>query len=469
MARIDAFVESERVGSRIPGIALALVQDGRVTAVRGYGTAGGGRPVTGSTPFPIGSLTKSFTAVLVRQLVDAGRIDADAPLQRWLPWFTMADAPAAGRITVRHLLNHTSGLSRADGLRAVLDGGDSIDELARTVAGLALTAPPGERYQYSNLNFVLLAAVVQAIERQPWSQLMRQRVFDPLQMHDSHTDFESARAAGMTALHRYAFGWPLEHRLALAPGLAPTGALAASADDMARYLSMLLNSGQGAGGTVLSPQAVATMLSPASPPGAARLLGADFAFRYGEGWFVGPFGAAPEARWHLGNLASFAAWMVLMPETRQGVVVLMNANCELPFFHADATFSRIPIGVVNLLAGRDPPQGPSVPAAYLEIDALLCAGALLAALCAWWVMRRRSIWPAVLLGSVAAAFAGAVGLMAPGWRGWLQFAPDLTAWLVLILFVLAAPALRLTWATGSRRRAARPRDTARNDSSVTPR
>ena len=86
-ARIDSFVERERLESGIPGIAVAIVPLGSPAHVRGFGHDGRGKAISADTPFPIGSLTKSFTALLVRQATDAGRIDADAPLQRYLPWF----------------------------------------------------------------------------------------------------------------------------------------------------------------------------------------------------------------------------------------------------------------------------------------------------------------------------------------------------------------------------------------------
>jgi hypothetical protein len=132
--RIDAFVEHERQASGIPGIALAIVQLGSPAHVRGFGDDGhGGKPISADTPFPIGSLTKSFTALLVRQAIDAGQVEADAPVQR-VPALVPghADADASARITLRHLLNQTSGFSRDDGIAPLLQGSTaSIDELAR--------------------------------------------------------------------------------------------------------------------------------------------------------------------------------------------------------------------------------------------------------------------------------------------------------------------------------------------------
>jgi CubicO group peptidase (beta-lactamase class C family) len=149
LRRIESFVESERQASGIPGIALAIVAEGERAHVRGFGHDGRGLPIAGTTPFPIGSLTKSFTAVLVRKAIDLGQLDADAPVHRYLPWFRVADAGASARITLRHLLNQTSGFSRADGLVPLLRGTTaSIEELARGLGAVSLNRPVGERYEY---------------------------------------------------------------------------------------------------------------------------------------------------------------------------------------------------------------------------------------------------------------------------------------------------------------------------------
>ncbi len=438
---IDAFVERERLASGIPGIALAIVQVGSPAHLRGFGDDGRGRAISADTPFPIGSLTKSFTALLVRQAIDAGQIDADAPLQRVLPWFRVTDAAASARITVRHLLNQTSGFSRADGVAPLLQGSTaSIDELARGLGAVSLNRPVGERFEYSNLNFVLLGAVLQAVTGRSWQELVQTQVLLPLQMNHAHTDHDAARQAGMTALHRMWFGLPVAQHVSLLPGFAPTGSLVASAGDMAAYLQMLLAGGMGPAGRVVSADAVARLLAPASPPAVSRLLSTDFSFRYGEGWFVGPFGAATDARWHLGSLPSFAAWMVLLPDTRQAVVMLMNANTELPVNEVNAVMSRLPIGVVNLLRGQPVPQGPSLRQAYFafNVAAALVVMAVLA-LAGWAVHRRRASASVVLL---SIALAVVVGLPATGLSAAIlsAFAPDLACVLAVALALLCMPA-----------------------------
>ena len=447
LSRIDAFVERERQASRIPGIALAIVADGRIAHVRGFGARdGAGHPVTPDTPFPVGSLSKSFTAVLARQLADAGQLDLDAPLQRVLPAFTVADRTAAQRITVRHLMNQTSGLSRTDGVRPLFSDDDAqgAAALLQRIASLPLQAAPGERYEYSNLNFALLGQVVEAVTRQPWEQALQQRVFEPLQMTHSHTGLREARADGLSDLHRYWFGMPVVQRIDFPRALAPAGGAAASAQDMARYLLMMLETGQGPRGPVLSDAAARSMLAPASPPGRSTLLGTTFDFRYGEGWFVGPFGAAADARWHLGSLASFAAWMVLMPETRQAVVVLINANSELPLFGAGDTFSRLPIGVVNLLRGQPAPTGTTVADAYLRLNTVLALIGAVVVGVSWLIARRAWRWAAIGWGALAVVLALSLSFTVFGWRGFAHFMPDLMAWLATMLAVMLIPAA-LAW------------------------
>lgn len=113
---IDAYVEEQMRRLNMPGVSLAIVEGDRIVHLRGFGRARpNGEAPSPQTPFFIGSLTKSFTAVAVMQLVEAGKIELDAPVQRYLPWFRVADPQATAQMTVRHLLNQTSGLPTSAG------------------------------------------------------------------------------------------------------------------------------------------------------------------------------------------------------------------------------------------------------------------------------------------------------------------------------------------------------------------
>jgi CubicO group peptidase (beta-lactamase class C family) len=116
VAAIDSYIADEMRAQPIPGMALGIVQGDQIVYLKGFGVADpSGRAITPQTPFPIGKLSKAFTALAVMLLVEAGKIELDTPVQRYIPWFHVADAAASAQITVRHLLNQIRGLSHAAG------------------------------------------------------------------------------------------------------------------------------------------------------------------------------------------------------------------------------------------------------------------------------------------------------------------------------------------------------------------
>ena len=197
---IEGFVQDEMAAQRIPGLALGIVEGARVAYVRGFGTADdSGTEVTPQTPFIIGSVSKSLTALAVMQLVEVNRIELDAPVRQYLPWFRVADEKASAEITVRHLLNHTSGLSTKTGRSFQGDGDTSdtaLEQAVRKLDSAELTEPVGSKHQYSTINYSVLGLIVQTVAGQPYERFVQTRIFDPLQMGDSFTSEESARASG---------------------------------------------------------------------------------------------------------------------------------------------------------------------------------------------------------------------------------------------------------------------------------
>lgn len=441
---LDAFVGSVMASTLAPGVAVAVVRAGAPPALRSWGHDGTGRAIDADTPFWIGSNTKSLTALLVLQQVEAGRIELDAPVQRYLPSFRLADPAAAGRFTVRQLLHQTSGLPRASGLIPVLEGskatGAQLLEQLRTVE---LAHPPGTAFEYCNWNFVLLGQIVAAVTGRPWADVLQASVLEPLAMTRTFTDFAKARAAGMTRNHRYAFGLPVHAPDDYLPGFAPTGYVAASARDMARYLAALQRGGRTEGGDrILDAALTAERFTGASPPGRSTLLGQAFEFRYGMGWFVGPFGAAERAYWHLGTLDSFSAWMAILPEHDLAVAVMVNANTFLP--GADADLGRLGPGVVNVLLGAKAPEAPSLRGIYAVVSVVLAiAGLFLVLLIRRAALGRTGLAGAAVSGGIGAALLlGWPILNGLSWSTTLRLLPDPSSGvLVLGLGMLLVAAL----------------------------
>ena len=470
-ARIDSFVDFELDASRIPGIAVAVVEDGRALHVRGFGNDGNGNAITADTPFWIGSNTKSYTALSVMQLVEAGEVELDAPVQRYLPEFTLADEEAAASITVRHLLNQTSGFSRADGIEPLLEESDaSLDETVAALADVELNRPPvGESYEYSNLNFVVLGQLVEEVAGQSWASYIEENVFQPLGMTRSYSSEGEAQAEGLTATHRYAFGFPFESETRYMPGLAPTGYLYSTAADMARYLAMYLNGGELDGARLLSESGISYMLTGSTNTATVRLQSHAFEAQYGAGWFVGAFGVADDARWHQGSLPTFTAWMVLLPESGQAAIALMNAGNQFEFGGANSAFSRIPLGVVNILRDEPPPEGISVKRFFIIFNTMVLA---IIAVQVWSlgrvarprrrgpVSRRRTFlglgpltWELGVGVTILIAWPLVLGL---AWGTSFQFIPDLTLVLLTVSGLwIATGLLRVgrwaQWAARARR------------------
>jgi hypothetical protein len=320
----------------------------------------------------------------------------------------------------------------------------------------------GETYEYSNANFTTAALIVETVAGEPFGAYLERHVLAPLGMADSAATSDPATRETMTALHQYWFGAPLAVEDPYQPSRFAGEYLIASAQDMARYLAMYLGSGTFQGATVLSSDGIAQLLTPATNETTRQLLSTDFTFRYGMGWFAGPFGSEANARWHLGELPYFNSWMVLQPERDRGVVVMINAGSQLEFAGANEVMSRIPLGVVDILNGEEPPAGLSLARFYLYFDLIVAA---LLSIQVWALVRlaRRPMRPArmgglmhgfgvarrtvPLLWEIGLALVLLVGWPAStgmGWRGsWLAF-PDLTLVLVTVaLLWLATGALRL--------------------------
>jgi len=188
---IDNYVSARLHDLRIPGAALGIVKDGEVVHLQTFGSASKDEgAVTVTTPFKIGSMSKSFTALAVMQLVEAGKIQLDAPVQQYLPEFRVADPEASKRITVRHLLNQVSGIPTSAGMNYVFRTDTGEDALEREVArskNVKLTHEPGTTFQYSNRNYTTLGLLIKVVSGQSYEDYVQAHVLQPLGMQQSFT------------------------------------------------------------------------------------------------------------------------------------------------------------------------------------------------------------------------------------------------------------------------------------------
>ena len=353
---IDAHIERQIERLNIPGAALAIVEDDEIAHLRGFGRARpGGEAPTPHTPFIIGSLTKSFTALAVMQLVEDGKVELDAPVQRYLPWFRVADPLASAQITVRHLLNQTSGLPQLSGLRPMTDFDDSpgaTERQARALSTLVLARPVGSAWEYCNMNYNLLGLIIEAASGESYEVCVQNHIFTPLQMTHTYTSQAEAKQNGLAVGHQYWFDLPFATpNMPIPHGSLPAAVLISTSEDMARYLIAHLNEGRYGDVKILSGAGVEELHRGAADFSAMGLsLG-----KYGMGWFISKIGQM-KLLWHTGTLPHFGAYMAFLPEQDKGIVLLFNA-CHHWYNPVQAELGA---GVAALLAGEQSAPGPFI-------------------------------------------------------------------------------------------------------------
>ncbi len=355
---IDAYIEQQMRRLNIPGVSLAVVEGDKIVHLRGFGRARpGGEAPSPQTPFFIGSTTKSFTALAVMQLVEAGKVELDAPVQRYLPWFRVADPQASAQMTLRHLLNQNSGLPLLPGWQLLADFDDrpaAAECQVRALSTLKLNRPVGSAFEYSNLNYNLLGLIIEAASGESYAAYIQNHIFDPLEMRHSYTSKAAAKQDGLAVGHQSWFGVPIAvPDLPVPSSSLPSGQLISSAEDMAHYLITHLNEGRYGEAQILSPGGIAELHRPAVDASSWGVTE-----RYGMGWYIEEHGQT-RIVWHSGMVPDSYTYMALLPEQKKGVVLLINAN----HFTMQLTLTEVGMGVATLLAGQQsaPIQFGAIP------------------------------------------------------------------------------------------------------------
>jgi CubicO group peptidase (beta-lactamase class C family) len=433
---IDQFVQGWMAANGVPGLALAVTRDTRVVHLRGYGDAGNGRPVTPDTQFLVASLSKSFTALAVLQLVEAGRVNLDAPVAAYLPGFTVADPAGARRITVRMLLNQTSGMADTGFPEMILPQPVTIADRVASLRAAKLVSEPGTAFHYFDPNYAVLARLVEVVSGRPFPAYLRDHIFAPLAMTATTSVVTTAQAPSaapeLARGHILAFGIPMA-RKELDGSLGGSAGVISTTRDMATWL-IAQKGGTFQGRSVLSPQGIRLLHTP--PPGIDT--------SYAMGWTRQP--GTPPVIEHSGVLSTFYAQQALLADGRYGIVFLANAYSGL------IDFTGLLRGLTALVTADGAPS-EGFGARRIGI-ALIGVAALIVAVGAWRLRRlrgwrqRAGRWRAAL--GLAGPFApAALTLLVPtlvarfsdrvfSWPVLFLALPDLLACLVLAAAMGAA-------------------------------
>jgi CubicO group peptidase (beta-lactamase class C family) len=455
--KIDHFIERALADHGMPGAALVIVHNGEIVHMRGFGVADNqGRAVTPQMPFRIGSSSKSFTALAIMQLAEQGKLDLQAPVQHYLPWFRLADADASANITIAHLLYQTSGIPSEANTAYLADTQSSLVQYGLALQTVALDRPVGSSYAYSNANFNLLGLVIEAVSGQPYADYLQQHIFTPLHMSHSFATPQSQGQGELSGGFQWFFGLPVATPDRFSPSNLPAGFLSVSAEDMGHYLIAQLNRGRYKDARILSPEGIA-MLHTGGPNALINPSGGETSKSgsYAMGWVDGMIYGVP-AVWHNGDDSRFGSIMV-MAKTGWGMALMVNSSNPLSELEpTEYLFS----GATRLLGGLEPNDIglPYVGTVYLvfnsilfALSVLLLAGAL--RLPAWNRRLRRSlpgrpVWRSVLSGLrvagellLAVAIIIGVPALISSWDLLFFGVPDLGGWLAAASAVLMASGL----------------------------
>ena len=329
----EAMAQQLVADQRVPGLALALVQNGRVLSARGYGITDTrvAEPVDAHTVFRLASLSKGFAGTMTGLLVSEGALRWDSKLSDYLPEFRLQDPYAAKQVTVADLLSHRVGLTHNTYDRD-LESNVDYRTLTQRLAYAPMACQPGDCYAYQNIAFSLIGDVVFAATGDFYSQVVERRLFKPLGMNDASLGLEGIYASPRWARPhvRGRGGW-----VALTPKpsyyqLPPAAGVNASISDMAQWL--IAQGGHRP--DVLPAPLLATLHAPiVATPGEMR--GSKwrrervFSASYALGWRVYDY-AGHQLIFHGGAVQGYRGLVALMPERDLGIAILWNSESSLP-------------------------------------------------------------------------------------------------------------------------------------------
>jgi CubicO group peptidase (beta-lactamase class C family) len=333
LSAADALMLRLMAMGNVPGAALALIKHGDIVLEQGYGfrDLAAHAPVTTATLFNIGSISKSFTALSLAQLVDRQRVELDAPIIRYIPDLRLSDPQVAKTVTLRQLLSHTSGLPSDEQWPAQVP--PTREGIVGELATMPITAQPGTRFQYCSRCIVLAAYVLERITGQSWEAYTKGHIFEPLGMTTASfgpLGLEQAPDRAQPYRHdavldEVTVPWG---RLQYLNSLAPAGGIDANVDEMARYALSQLDDGTLSGRRVVSSEMMAELHRP------EIVVGADWTpsarvqnLHYALGWFTADVGGE-HLVYHNGINPGFRATIVLAPYAKAGVVVLTNGESD---------------------------------------------------------------------------------------------------------------------------------------------
>jgi CubicO group peptidase (beta-lactamase class C family) len=339
----DRRVEDLRREYGVPGIAIAIVENGRTTLASGWGVRklGNAAKVDADTIFMTGSTGKAFTTAALARLVDAGRIGWDDRVIDHMPWFRMYDPYVTREMTIRDLLVHRTGLPLGAGDLLFVPRSDRTrKEVVQRIAWLKPETGFRQKFAYDNVLYAVAGQLIEEVTGKTWEEFMVEEVLRPAGMDTTTADGPARFANDNRAWPHARIGGPvrgvgdqqvLDERDELGRAAAPAGGLASSANDLAKWIRIQLARGElPDGGRLFSEESAREMWTPVTPMPISHhpelIHASQPRFQsYALGWIVRDYGG-DKVIWHTGGVLGSIAAVVLLPEKNVGFAILVNSE-----------------------------------------------------------------------------------------------------------------------------------------------
>lgn len=328
----DKYAEAARVMWNVPGMSIAIVQDGKVLLSKGYGIRELGKSdkVDASTLFGAMSTTKAMTAVAMGILVDEGKVKWNDKVLKHLPDFRVADPYVTNELKVRDLFTHNAGLGNADFLWAWTPELSST-EIAKRMQYAPQAYSMRGGFTYQNVMYLVAGLVIEKASGMPWERFMTERVFRPIGMTSTFPNLATSRSY----TNRSSAHYEIEKKVEVIPemeadSIAAAGAVWSTSDDMAKWVNFVLGNTTVNGKEILKPATLAEMMKPQAIIPMAQFypttrLTKPHWTTYGLGWFQHDY-RGEMVNMHTGSLAGRTAIVGLIPDKKFGIYIFGNID-----------------------------------------------------------------------------------------------------------------------------------------------
>jgi CubicO group peptidase (beta-lactamase class C family) len=324
----DTYIEKSRAAWQMPGMAVAVVKDGKVIFKKGFGVTqlGTKNMVNTQTIFGCGSTTKAMTAVCMALLVDEGKVSWDDAVVKHFPEFHLYDPAVTRELKIRDLFIHNSGVGNADFLWGVMDV--SSDEILRKMQLVEPSYSLRSSFIYQNIFYLAAGKIIEKISGQKWEDFIQARIFQPLGMNRTFSTLKSIKDSNQSKPH-YLVNGSIKVIESTSPDrVGPAGGVYSCIDDISKWVVCMLDSSKYEGGRLLKPTTWTELFKPQVIVPASQFYPTMKIIKpnwttYGLGWFQHDY-KGKKINYHTGSLAGEIAIHGQLPDAKLGIYVFGN-------------------------------------------------------------------------------------------------------------------------------------------------